>query len=109
MGQNLTFQSTVYKAEGNQGLGEWRAQFVSGDQNLAGAFGNAAAKHSLRTMGGVVQLNQTQLQERIAQLQEKGGHESTVEQLSKGAKAIEVRLATPAKAPAAPSAQGARL
>lgn len=105
MGQNLTFQSTVYKADGNNGLGEWRAHFVTGNQDLAGAFGSAAAKQALRTMGGVVQLNQAQLAERIAQLSGQGGHDSTIAELAKGQRAIEARLATP-KTAKAPAAQG---
>jgi len=101
MGQNLTFQSTIYKPEGNNGLGEWRAQFVTGNQDLAGAFSNAAGRQALRTMGGVVQLNQAQLTERIQQLSGKEGFENTINELSKGQHAIEARLAAPKVAPAA--------
>lgn len=98
MGQNLTFSNTVFKQDGNNGLGEWRAQFVTGgDQKLAGAFGNVAAKGSLSTKGGVVQLNHHQLADRIQQLNTAGGYEQTVGELAKGQKAIETRLATPAQ------------
>lgn len=94
MGQTLTFKNTVFKQDGNNGLGEWRAHFVTGvdEKNLAGAFGSAAAKGSLKTMGGVVQLNHTQLEARIGQLKAEGGHDKVIGELEKGQKAIETRL-----------------
>jgi len=100
MGQNLTFSNTVFKQDANNGLGEWRAHFVTGgDQKLAGAFGNVAAKGSLSIKGGVVQLNQHQLSDRIQQLSAAGGHEHTIGELTKGAKAIETRLSAPVAKP----------
>lgn len=95
MGQTLTFKNTVFKQEGNNGLGEWRAHFVTGvdEQNLSGAFGSAAAKGSLKTMGGVVQLNEKQLEARIGELKAEGGHEKVISELEKGQKAVEARVA----------------
>ena len=94
MGQTLSFKNTVFKPEGNNGLGEWRAHFVTGadQQNLAGAFGSVAAKGSLKTMGGVVQLNHTQLEARIGELKSQTGHDKIIAELEKGQKAIETRM-----------------
>ena len=95
MGQKQTFVKTVFDDKGNQGLGEWKALFVTGSTDLAKAFGSVSAKDGLKTMGGVSRLNQEQIGHRIADLQAKGGHDDTIEQLQHGRTAIEAKLATP--------------
>ncbi|TAL37270.1 MAG: hypothetical protein EPN97_05435 [Alphaproteobacteria bacterium] len=92
MGQKQTFVRTNFDQNANNGLGEWKALFVTGGNDLAKAFSSAAGKGGLKTMGGVVPMNIEQIGHRIEQLTAKGGHEDTIAQLEHGRTAIEAKL-----------------
>lgn len=95
MGQKQTFVRTNFDQNANNGLGEWKALFVTGGNDLAKAFSSAVGKGGLKTMGGVVPMNLEQIGHRIEQLREKGGHEDTIAQLEHGRTAIEAKVAAP--------------
>jgi hypothetical protein len=97
MGQKLTFSHTKFDQNANSGLGEWKAFFVTGGNDLAKAFSSAAGKGNLKTMGGVVPMNIEQIGHRITQLEGKPEHADTVLQLQHGKTAIEAKLPKPAQ------------
>lgn len=95
MGTKQTFAGTRWDENANNGVGEWKAVFVNGDNNLAKAFGSAAGKPGLKTMGGFATLNHQQIDQRIDQLRAKGGHDDTISQLERGRGAIEAKASAP--------------
>jgi hypothetical protein len=92
MGQEfqMSFAKT-FEGKDNNGLPEWKAQFVKGDTGVAGAFKNAAARGELKSSGGFTIMNLAQIESRIDQLSKLNGHESTIAQLELGRHALEER------------------
>lgn len=104
MGQDIQMSfAKTFQGKDNNGLPEWKAQFVKGDSGVAGAFKNAAARGELKSSGGFTIMNLGQIESRIEQLVAVGGHDITVAQLELGRHALEERVKPAAPQHTAPA------